>query len=189
VAHELRTPLTLLRLQIEDAAGRIEPTLAESLQEELRRLSDYVDQSLLLATAEQGRLTLKLEKVTLVPVLMEMLEDYQRLARTESRLIELITCDEVTIVTDSRYLRQIFHTLLTNALRHGIGPIKIGVSRSADGATCRFENACAPSIHAQPGHGLGLRLARAITSALGARFSGTTSANVFVAELYWPNRS
>ena len=33
VAHELRTPLTLIRLQLEEAAGRIEPGLAESLQD------------------------------------------------------------------------------------------------------------------------------------------------------------
>lgn len=186
VAHELRTPLTLLRLQVEDAAGRIEPALAESLQEELRRLSDYVDQSLLLATAEQGRLALKLEPVALVPLLEEMLEAYERLARTANRSITFTARDEVTVTTDRRYLRQVFHTLFTNALRHGSGSIKVAVSRTAAGSHCRFENACAPTAPEPRGHGLGLRLARAISGSLGCTFKGGPAGGIFVAELRWP---
>lgn len=45
VAHEIRTPLTLIRLQVERATDRIEPELSESLQDEFKRLSDYVDQA------------------------------------------------------------------------------------------------------------------------------------------------
>jgi two-component system heavy metal sensor histidine kinase CusS len=79
VAHELRTPLTLIRLQVEEAAGRIEPVLAESLQDELSRLSDYVDQCLLLATAEQGRLKLRVETVHLRQLVRDMMDTYELL--------------------------------------------------------------------------------------------------------------
>jgi hypothetical protein len=40
VAHELRTPLQLMRLQVETNAARMEPGLAEDLQQELARLSN-----------------------------------------------------------------------------------------------------------------------------------------------------
>ena len=44
VAHELRTPLTILRHKVEQSQGRIEPELAEDLQEELLRLTHVVEQ-------------------------------------------------------------------------------------------------------------------------------------------------
>ncbi|MEI8312322.1 MAG: histidine kinase dimerization/phospho-acceptor domain-containing protein, partial [Verrucomicrobiota bacterium] len=56
VAHELRTPLTLLRMRIEQSAAEIPPELSEQLQEELSRLSKFVERTLLAARAESGRL-------------------------------------------------------------------------------------------------------------------------------------
>jgi len=55
-AHELRTPLTLLRMRIEQSAAEIPPELSEQLQEELSRLSKFVERSLLAARAESGGL-------------------------------------------------------------------------------------------------------------------------------------
>ncbi len=56
VAHELRAPLTIIRLKIEEAADKIEPSLAEEIQTELLRLTMHVEQALLIARAEQGHL-------------------------------------------------------------------------------------------------------------------------------------
>ena len=143
VAHELRTPLTLIRLQLEEAAGRIEPGLAESLQDELSRLSDYVDQCLLLATAEQGRLTLRLESVSLRTLVLEMIETYEVLARESARHLTVVTGADVLVQADPRYLRQVLHNLLTNALRHGQGEIEVNVGSDGAGAFCRVSNAAA----------------------------------------------
>jgi signal transduction histidine kinase len=168
VAHELRTPLTLLRLQVEEAAGRIEPGLAESMQEELRRLSDYVEQCLLLATAEQGRLALEIRPVALRALVVEMIEVYELLARAEERVLTVTAPVEVWVQADERSLRQMLHNLLTNALRHGEGPLEVRVgveSGGADGArtVCRVENACARRGAASvSGTRLGLRIVRAL---------------------------
>lgn len=165
VAHELRTPLTLLRLQVEEAAGRVEPALAESLQEELRRLSDYVDQCLLLATAEQGRLTLNIKPVPLRALVAEMIETYELLARSENRLLSVIATDELSVAADERTLRQMLHNLLTNALRHGTGPITVTVERHSNRIVCRIENGIAISpANSGTGTALGLRIVRAITA-------------------------
>jgi len=187
VAHELRTPLTLIRLQVEEAADRIEPALAESLQDELRRLSDYVDQCLLLATAEQGRVSLDIRPVPLRALVLEMLEVYELLARSESRPLTVAAGEEVTVSADVRSLRQILHNLLTNALRHGEGPIVVTVGRDGADGFCRIENAVSrkPSS-AGSGHTLGLRLVRALTALHPQMaFTGAATAGQFVAELRW----
>ncbi len=195
VAHELRTPLTLLRLQVEEAAGRIEPGLAESMQEELRRLSDYVEQCLLLATAEQGRLALEIRPVALRALVVEMIEVYELLARAEERVLTVTAPAEVWVQADERSLRQMLHNLLTNALRHGEGPLAVwvgveGADGGADGArvVCRVENACARRAAASvSGTRLGLRIVRALAHlhpGLAVRAEETEGGR-FVAELSW----
>ena len=187
VAHELRTPLTLIRLQVEEAAGRIEPALAESLQDELSRLSDYVDQCLLLATAEQGRLTLRVEEVPLRALVLGMIETYELLARESARKLTVVAENEVTVSADPRYLRQVLHNLFTNALRHGAGEIQVSVGRDAAGAFCRVHNAVLPQTPAAaPGTGLGLRIVRALAALHPAlRFTHEKNGEHFVAELRW----
>ncbi|MCC7375970.1 MAG: hypothetical protein IT581_15035 [Verrucomicrobiales bacterium] len=185
VAHELRTPLTLLRLKVEDAAGRIEPGLAETLQEELQRLSDYVDQSLLLATAEQGRLILRPERVILGPLLDDLLETYQLWARHERRILEFTTSAPITIAADPRYLRQMLHNLLTNALRHGTGPIRVTLETLPGAAACRIENAVASTTHDPANAGLGLRVVQALAAVQGCQFTTRRAAGAFIAEIQW----
>lgn len=187
VAHELRTPLTLLRLQVEEAAGRIEPGLAESLQDELSRLSDYVDQCLLLATAEQGRVNVELKPLSLRALVVEMLEVYELLARSESRALTVATSDDVVVQADARLVRQILHNLLTNALRHGDGPILVTVGNRTTGGFCRIENAVRQkSGAAGSGTTMGLRLVRALAALNpGLEFHGAASGGKFVAELKW----
>lgn len=185
VAHELRVPLTLLRLKVEDAAGRIEPALAESLQEELSRLSDYVDQCLLLATAEQGRLVLKLEQVPLRALLRDLLETYELLAGSQQRSIRCADGPEVFVTADARYVRQILHVLLSNALRHGSGEVRVLLAQEAGSAFCRIENAVPTETKTTAGAGLGLRLAKAIATALRGRLEVQRPPGSFVAELRW----
>jgi len=187
VAHELRTPLTLLRLQVEEAAGRIDPATAEALQEELGRLSDYVDQCLVLTTAEQGRLTLRPDTIALPPLLAELVELYGLLAREQGRDLVLAAGTDVTVTADPRYLRQMLHAVLTNALRHGSGEIRVSTGRDSAGVHCRVENtiAAAPPDHAA-GPGLGLRVVRALAARHAALdFSTGTARGTFVACCTW----
>jgi signal transduction histidine kinase len=185
VAHELRTPLTLLRLQVEEAAGRIEPALAESLQEELSRLSDYVDQCLLLATAEQGRLTLEIKPLPLRALVQEMIETYELLARAENRTLIIVAPEEIIVPADARTLRQMLHNLLTNALRHGCGQLVVTVAREGSETVCRVTNGIATATAAPgAGTGLGHRLVRAIAASYPTlRFGTRRDADQYVAEL------
>ncbi|PTX92287.1 ATP-binding protein [Opitutus sp. ER46] len=185
VAHELRTPLTLLRLKVEDASSEIRPETAEALQEELARLADYVDQCLLLATAEQGRLVLKTEEVQVRPLLEEMLEVYQLWAAEGGRSVTLEVVDDFAVVADRRYLKQVLHNLLTNAVKHGSGPISIRLARSSTGASCRIENAINRAAPATGRHGLGLRIVRALVHVLGCGIETRPDGETFTSELKW----
>jgi signal transduction histidine kinase len=187
VAHELRTPLTLLRLQVEEAAGGIEPALAESLQDELRRLSDYVDQCLLLATAEQGRLTLKVESVPLRSLVLEMIETYELLAREGDRRLTVAAAEDVAVTADPRYVRQMLHNLLTNALRYGQGGILVSIGRDGTDVVCRINNAVKVQGSALPfGTGLGLRIVRALVGLhRGLALKCDETAGRYTAELRW----
>ncbi len=187
VAHELRTPLTLLRLQVEEAAGRIEPALAESLQDELSRLSDYVDQCLLLATAEQGRLAVRAEVVPLRALVSEMIEVYALLAREAGREIVVRAPEEVVVTADARHVRAMLHNLLTNAVRHGVGPIEITLGAEGAARFCRVENALSgPPPVFRHGSGLGLRIVRALATVQPRlAFAARAAEGRHVAELRW----
>lgn len=56
VAHELRTPLTLVRMKVDQSALLLPPDVAGEMQEELSRLSKFVERSLVAAKAESGHL-------------------------------------------------------------------------------------------------------------------------------------
>jgi signal transduction histidine kinase len=125
VAHELRTPLTILRLKVEQAQGRIEEGLAEELESELHRLAHVVDQSLLIAKADQGRLRWISEPFDFCTMLSDVVKDFRLLADYEGRNLECQFAVRCIVNADQRYCRQIVHTLLSNALTHGRADIRI----------------------------------------------------------------
>jgi methyl-accepting chemotaxis protein len=55
VAHQLRGQLTAIRLEVEEAADRIDPALAKQLQAQLLQLTKQVEQELLIARGHQRR--------------------------------------------------------------------------------------------------------------------------------------
>jgi signal transduction histidine kinase len=165
VAHELRTPLTILRHKVEQSQGRIDPDLAESLQEELLRLSHVVDQSLLIAKAGQGRLAWNLEAFDLSALLAEVVHDFDLLASADGRKLQLLAEPACVVQTDPRYCKQCLHALLTNALIHGRDEIRVRLRRR--GAQVRFTmmNAVRSSpTQSELTLGLGLRVVRALVA-------------------------
>jgi len=163
VAHELRTPLTILRLKVEQSDGAIEPSLADELESEFHRLTYVVDQSLLIAKADQGRLTWASQRFDLAAVLTDLVRDFTLLAAGEGRRLQYRHADDCAVVSEPRYCRQILHALLTNALMHGYGTIRIRVLNRAGRVRFTLLNrvAHAPNPENQT-LGLGLRVVRAL---------------------------
>lgn len=165
VAHELRTPLQLMRLQVETHAAKMEPGLAEELQQELARLSNYVETALLIARAEQGRLDTHPEEIPLKAFLEDVLEPFTRLAEAEGRRLLWSCPADLAIKTDRSVLKQILFNLLNNALGHGTGDILLRVRVRPRGAVVLVGNRCAGQ-KLKAGLGIGLRLVRALAQQL-----------------------
>lgn len=131
VAHELRTPLMIMRLKLEQPDAKISPVLAEELQEELHRLTHVVDQSLLIAKAEQGRLVMKPEPFDVSKIMADLVKDFDLLAAENERRVLCSPLPACWLEADLKYFKQILHSLLTNSLKHGSGDIHIKLVRRA----------------------------------------------------------
>ena len=165
VAHELRTPLQLMRLQVESNAATMDPELAEDLQQELARLSNYVERALLMARAEQSRLETQPEAVPLKNFLEDVTEPFTRLAEADGRRLRWSCPADLAIRTDRDLLKRILFSLLNNAIGHGTGDILLRARVRACGAVILLGNACS-GRQPKSGLGIGLRLARALAQQL-----------------------
>ena len=165
VAHELRTPITILRHKVEQAEGKIEADMAEDLQEELLRLNHVVEQSLLIAKAGQGRLTWRSEPVDLSALVTELVRDFDLLATAQERNIRLRVESGHVVETDAKYCKQILHALLTNALIHGRGDIRVRlIGRGQRVSFTTMNEVRSTPTQSELTLGLGLRVVRALVS-------------------------
>ena len=162
VAHELRTPLAIIRLKVEQAGERIAPELADELEGELHRLTHVVEQSLLIARAEQGRLMAMRSVFNLSATVAEVVEDFQLLAAEQNRRFTLKANSECWVSADPRHVRQIAHALLTNALKHGAGDLTVRVKRAGKFAALVVGNRASHAGTTEPTLGLGLRVVTAL---------------------------
>lgn len=165
VAHELRTPLTIIRHKLEQSQGRIEPELAEELQEELLRLTHVVEQSLLIAKAGQERLHWNTERFDLGTTLAEMVEDFSLVAAADHRKLELRSEPTCLVETDRNFCRQMLQALFSNALIHGRGDIMVRLRQR--GGRVRFllvNRLRAAPTSSELTLGLGLRVVKALVS-------------------------
>lgn len=187
VAHELRTPLTLLRMKIEQSTGEMPAEMQEELQDELARLSRFVERSLLAAKAESGSLEASGSQVDVSKLLEDIGEGYTLLAADQNLQITWQTDEGLTAFTDADFLRQVMHNLLGNALRYARS--KVGIRATSDGGVpvLTISNDCDPRTMATTGLGLGLRLVRGVCSSTGMHFLTETSAAGFSATLQISN--
>jgi signal transduction histidine kinase len=183
VAHELRTPLMLLRMRIEQSSSDITPNMQEELQDELARLSRFIERSLLAAKAESGSLEPSPCEVDVSRMLDDIGDGYKLLAADKNLSFSWHIDQDLRARTDPDLLRQVFHNLLGNALRHAHSQVEV-TCRLQDGTpVVTMTNDCDPDATRDSGLGLGLRLVRGISSATGTVFQCQPSRDRFTAFL------
>lgn len=192
VAHELRTPATYILGYADALASGMVNDEAERhrhiefVAQEARRLRRLVDDLLLLAQADAGKLRLDLHLIESGPFLEGIADRFSARAESSGRPFQrAISARLPQILADEGRLAQAVFNLLENALRHApTGPIELtaraGVNRlritvldrgpgfgpppgadpSADGKPSR-----ASSPGTGGGMGLGLAVAREIVAA------------------------
>jgi signal transduction histidine kinase len=191
-SHELRTPLTaeraLLQVTLADPDASIE-TLRATCHELLTlgaTQEDLIESLLTLASSEQGVEQwepLDLSAITAQAILVRQSEAQQRDVRVDTALAEAPTTG------DPRLVESLIANLIDNATRHNItgGHVDVATSLCEHGARISvrntgpvipphdvdrlflpFQRLPAERIRHPDGHGLGLAIVRAITTAHGA---------------------
>lgn len=203
-SHELRTPVSVILAQAEQSLTR--PRDAEHYSAALqtclkaaRRMKQLVDDLLLLARADSGRLELRLETLDLAYVAKQTLALVAPLASEKS--VRLSSQLQTTpVVGDGARIGQVISNLLTNAIQYnraggtvfltvhatdcggmltvadtGIGILKADLPHLYD----RFYRADAARTHLEgQGTGLGLSIAAEIVAGHGGTINITSEPGV-----------
>ena len=119
VSHELRTPLTLIKLNVDvmRKAGSLDKEMLAEIDSEVDRLNRLVEDQLLLAQFETGKISLNLKPVELDTILLEVYNDMNRVAGNKIE-IKILEIDQVLINGDKDKLKQVFLNIIGNALQY-----------------------------------------------------------------------
>jgi two-component system sensor histidine kinase BaeS len=120
VAHELRNPIASVRAQAEGIAEGVlapAPERLSSLVEDTRHLSRLVDDLQELSAADAGRLTYRMERLLLAPIIES--EVTRARARAGAKVEVVSDCAaQLAVMGDEGRVAQVLRNLLDNALRH-----------------------------------------------------------------------
>jgi len=122
-SHELKTPLTTIRGEAEVALmGERTPeqyrSTLRSIVEETERLSEIVNNLLLLSRADADQVRLKREPVALDQVAMQAFEPMERLAHRKNISLDIQEMEEIILPGDALWLQQLITNLLHNAINY-----------------------------------------------------------------------
>lgn len=200
--HELRAPLTLLRASAEVARQDVSPAdedlraLLDDVLAESDHLARLVDDLLLLARLDSGRLTVARERVPVGPLLDDLSRQVSRLAGEKGVRVQT-DASTVVVLGDPTRLRQALLILLDNALRFtpSGGTIRLSAVTRGNRGVVSVEDTGQgiPAAHlphifdrfyqvdsARTGShaGLGLAIARTVVEAQGGRIAATSRSGV-----------
>ena len=183
-SHQLKTPVTVIRAGLEElmAGEKLPPAAREevsTLVHQTLRLTNVIDDLLLLSRMDAGRLHLEFSPVDLVPLIEGWLDDFGALPDPLGLTVETDFPPELRISGEKRYSSLIVQNLLENARKYNRvgGRLRIEARTEDLQAVLTVGNTGRP-IPAEvrehiferfhrgsagenvPGHGLGLNLAR-----------------------------
>lgn len=122
-SHELRTPLTVIKGTLEVLVRK--PRTQEEYQEkinfcvaEVNRLNHLVDQLLMLARFEDQSQSLKMEKIVLNAIILEVLSRFSNTIGSKKIKISANFSKDYTVCTDQYLLSIILTNLVSNALKY-----------------------------------------------------------------------
>lgn len=119
IGHELRTPLTVMRgnLDLMHRTKEKDPESIRNIEMEVGRLTRLVEDLLILAQAEVGKLPLDRRKVEVDTLLLEVLNQLKVLA-DERVTLSIGEIDQVLVCGDRDRLKQVCLNLLANAVKY-----------------------------------------------------------------------
>jgi signal transduction histidine kinase len=191
-SHQLKTPVAVLRAGLDHLSretGLTGPQAAEVavLRQQTRRLTALVDDLLLLAQVDAGRLTLEAEEIDLVPLVAAAEDDLLALTGEREIRVEKDLPDALVARADRRRVTLVLQNLVENAAKYTPdgGTVKISARPESGWAVVSVANtggAIPPEAREEiferfrrgpavgenvRGHGLGLNIARELVRAHG----------------------
>lgn len=129
-SHELRSPVTTIRQHAEVALAHPDRTtvddLAETVLAEDLRIQALVEDLLLLARADEGRLAGT--SVTAVDLDDVVVEEARRLRRGAGAALDLGAVSAGQVTGDAAQLRRMVGNVIDNAVRHAAGQVQVSLS-------------------------------------------------------------
>jgi len=125
VSHELRTPLSLIKSAAETLidGGKSDPAVTarflEIIDKHASRLTLLIDDLLLLARLDSGRIELQLQPVALRVAAQDALDDAALIARAREITLENQVAPEAVAHADPERLRQVLANLIDNGIKYG----------------------------------------------------------------------
>ena len=200
VSHELRTPIAILKGEleaIEDGVRPVNRDTIRSLQAEVARLGQLVDDIHDLSLADVGGLAFRFQDVTLESVVQEIVDASRSPIDTRRLRVEISApAQEVCVRADPQRLRQLLSNLLANTLRytHEGGRLRVAIRRADNRAIIDWEDS-EPGVPAEAlprlfdrffrvensrsresgGSGLGLAICKSIVEAHGGSIAAHAS--------------
>jgi signal transduction histidine kinase len=183
-SHQLKTPVTVLRAGLEELMSRPNLTAADcdeisTLVHQTYRLASIIEDLLLLARIDAGRVQIDFTPVNLNQLIEALLDDHTALPNPLNLRVGTQVPPSVLIAGEKRYLSLILQNLLENARKYNRadGRIRVAVRVEDSWAVLIVGNTGRPiprEMHEHiferfhrgamgeniPGHGLGLNLAR-----------------------------
>ena len=140
VSHELRTPLSLIKSAAETLidGGKNDPVVTtrflDIIDKHANRLTLLIDDLLLLARLDSGRVELHLQPVPLRIAAQEALDDAALIARARGVQLDNGVPTGIAAQADPDRLRQVLANLIDNAIKYGRaeGNVTVG-GRAAEG--------------------------------------------------------
>jgi signal transduction histidine kinase len=199
VSHELRTPLASIRGYVEELLEQTD-SMTETQRRFLAvvarngaRLNAIVDDLLLLATAQAGKLDLHPEQFALFELAQEAIESNLHLA--DSLELEAAGDSRLVVEADRTRIGQVVDNLVSNAVKFTAdgGAVRVCVSADGEDAVIEvadtgagipaaelpllfspFYRAAGATNNGVPGTGLGLAISKAIVDAHAGSISVTS---------------
>lgn len=193
VAHELRTPLSVLQVNLHNArsqwqqAGVADPAgLMPALEDGVKRMSQLIEQIMLLNRTNPEHFKAKLQQFDLVGLGREMIAELYPEILRKNQLVELESDDKLLVNADAFAIRLLLLNLLGNAIKYtpADGQILLGLSAQRNQVIIRVEDS-GPGIDpteyqrvfdrfyrvggdrhqsGEPGSGLGLSIVKEIVA-------------------------
>jgi signal transduction histidine kinase len=173
--HELRAAITAFGFALEGARcnPRGSQALAATLENELARaVSGLGDLAAARGGAhDRGR---RISPVRLEPLVRSATQAWEPLARRAGRRVEIEwSAGEAVARVDRGRLSQALGNVISNAMQHGDGPVRLDARREGRAVTIEVTNAAAPVRRARANGGRGLAIAARAAAQAGGRFSFT----------------